>query len=462
MAAVDYLVDNTQLQAKAAGLAYRNSPVLTDKVRGNVVAPWGSTVRGSPINDEWVKAEQGYLPITLQGSLVLKIAGVAKAFEPQTRADPNEERPRASSGEALEGALIELSRQLRESEARKAKLMEQLAPVLARKEKARQNVTRPRWLVRTEAMLSRNIARDMRAVKEGRIMHKVSQRHATSEQRLVEIHDEEMLLKWGHAPGPLGRDAKAVDLHDVIELKFGHATQIKDTFPNVMPWLCFSLRDKHRSYDFICPDDVSIQSFMIVLSRLCVGATGRVDSKKKFLVVKAWCKIRERCLKQKKPLTAVLLEAIKKAGAKNGGPGLNASAEQSPDEGDYWAAPLGPSMKDATGVGIVWPKEGEAWHFTGTKANAVVYDNNAESKKWVNQLSCRGKGGDRRGVKILSNAEKGSRYVEVQGTGNMSFVQGWIELIDENDTWLLEKEADAKLGLLAGSLQTVTRIMPKV
>jgi len=398
---------------------------------------------GSPVNDEWIKVDQGYLPITLQGSLVLKRAAVATAFEPKPRANSNQEIS------SLEVALAELSHRLRESETTNAKLERQLSPVLARKERARQNVTRPRWLVRTEAMLSRNIAREMRTVKEGRTLQKITQRHATSEVRLVEVLDEEMLLKWGHAPGPLGRGAKVLDLNFVTHIKFGHATHIKDTFPNVMPWLCFSLLDKDRSYDFICSDDTSVQSFMIALSRLCVGATGRVDSRKKFLVVKAWCKIREKCLKEKKPLTAVLFDAIKKAGENYaGGAGLHARAKQSTEErAAASTSGSGPSVTDATGVKRVWPKEGEAWHFTGTNANAVVYDN-VQSKKWVNQLSCRGEERERRAVKILSSAEDGSRYVEVQGTDNMSFVKGWIELIDENDTWLLEKEADANKGLL--------------
>jgi len=67
---VAYLVDNSKLKAKSAGLGYRRSPNLDDK-DSRSFAKWGSIVQGTPFGSEWVQIEGRYLPRIVQGIAVI-------------------------------------------------------------------------------------------------------------------------------------------------------------------------------------------------------------------------------------------------------------------------------------------------------------------------------------------------------------------------------------------------------
>jgi len=65
-------VDNSKLQDVTAGLAYRSSPSLDDKLGGDSVL-WGDLVEGSPTPDgAWLQAGGKYLPMRLEGVPVLR------------------------------------------------------------------------------------------------------------------------------------------------------------------------------------------------------------------------------------------------------------------------------------------------------------------------------------------------------------------------------------------------------
>lgn len=65
-----YLVDNSKLKAKSAGLGYRRSPNMEDK-DGRAFAKWGSIVHGMAVGNEWVKVEGRYLPRVVSGVSVV-------------------------------------------------------------------------------------------------------------------------------------------------------------------------------------------------------------------------------------------------------------------------------------------------------------------------------------------------------------------------------------------------------
>jgi len=67
-----WVADNSQLQDVAAGLGYRSSPSLDDKLEGETVM-WGDLVEGSPSqNGAWLRVGRKYLPMRLQGVPVLR------------------------------------------------------------------------------------------------------------------------------------------------------------------------------------------------------------------------------------------------------------------------------------------------------------------------------------------------------------------------------------------------------
>jgi len=79
-----YDLDRIGLEENSVGLGYRCSPNLEDR-RGSqypdvvpeTYVPWGSVVTASSVGENWVKTEQGYLPIKLRGETVLsKMEGV--------------------------------------------------------------------------------------------------------------------------------------------------------------------------------------------------------------------------------------------------------------------------------------------------------------------------------------------------------------------------------------------------
>ena len=67
----EYIVDNSQLHAASAGLAYRASRSMDD--RADTWVPWGGTVLGADAGEGWLLVQEGlYLPFFVDGTRVLR------------------------------------------------------------------------------------------------------------------------------------------------------------------------------------------------------------------------------------------------------------------------------------------------------------------------------------------------------------------------------------------------------
>lgn len=310
-------------------------------------------------------------------------------------------------------------------------------------------------LFRLERLLHCNCAKEMQIAREGRVLQKVTEKHSTSEVRLVAIADDDMQLRWGHAPGPLDRKSKNLDLRTVVRFDFGMATRMPALFPGVQPWLCFTLHSGDRPYEFICPDEFAARCFVTVLGVLLrkqvTGNASLVRNRRDFVRLKGWCKIQAACAQQKTTPARALLALLKKAQ-----PAPKAATMDDFLKSDTAAAVPTPSLlsietkpaaaaaastgavstKFATGKSRDWPKPGETWVFTGQVADVNVFEDD-QGQEWVNQLKCR-RQGERMAVTIVS-ADKKKRFIEIRGTDKMKFVKGFIELVDAEGNWLLEK-----------------------
>eukprot|EP00929_Paragymnodinium_shiwhaense_P109640 TRINITY_DN76118_c0_g1_i1.p1 TRINITY_DN76118_c0_g1~~TRINITY_DN76118_c0_g1_i1.p1 ORF type:complete len:396 (-),score=36.70 TRINITY_DN76118_c0_g1_i1:172-1359(-) len=66
-----YVVDNSKLRSSAVGLTLRRSMDLSDKMKGNRVA-WGSTIQGTPVDKDWIRVGEYFLPLRLRRVRVLR------------------------------------------------------------------------------------------------------------------------------------------------------------------------------------------------------------------------------------------------------------------------------------------------------------------------------------------------------------------------------------------------------
>jgi len=70
-----YLVNNSSLRAPTSGLGFRRSKQLQDY--DSTAAPWGGFVLGYDEGDGWLRVEDRYLPMSVQGLQVLTYVGLA-------------------------------------------------------------------------------------------------------------------------------------------------------------------------------------------------------------------------------------------------------------------------------------------------------------------------------------------------------------------------------------------------
>jgi len=75
---VEYVVDNTELQADAPGVAYRFSCRLDDRDEKRPVASWGTIITAEDASDGWVKVGDRFLPLEVNGCKVLLHRGPSK------------------------------------------------------------------------------------------------------------------------------------------------------------------------------------------------------------------------------------------------------------------------------------------------------------------------------------------------------------------------------------------------
>lgn len=76
-----FFLDNTVLHARSPGLGYRFMPQIQAKSPENAHAPWGSTVQGVSVNEDWVQVGEQYLPTKLNGHQVLRIVSADSVVE---------------------------------------------------------------------------------------------------------------------------------------------------------------------------------------------------------------------------------------------------------------------------------------------------------------------------------------------------------------------------------------------
>lgn len=156
---------------------------------------------------------------------------------------------------------------------------------------------------------SRSIAHEMFVALEGRMLDKVHEQNNKREPRFVALDDAAMRLSWAKAAGKLGDKASHLDLGEVLRIEFGCAARSYRLHQAALPWMCFSLYTSRRSYDFISPDEVVTQSFVLAISRLCHLAAGAIGTRRDFIAARGWCKFEATALKQRKTRMAVLRDA---------------------------------------------------------------------------------------------------------------------------------------------------------
>lgn len=115
-----YVVTNSELRAEANGIRYRSAPSWDTEKKLTLAADYGSLVAGVPYNHEWLQVGELYLPMRLNGCLVLRPrtppraapkglpnllrGGLRAAFAPKIRQSP-EVAPARQRGQALETEL---------------------------------------------------------------------------------------------------------------------------------------------------------------------------------------------------------------------------------------------------------------------------------------------------------------------------------------------------------------------
>jgi len=177
--------------------------------------------------------------------------------------------------------------------------------------KRQRRLDKDRGLLRLERALERNIARDMFELHRGTMLEKVHERNCRREPRLVLVSADEMQMRWSKAPrGVPSRSQSRLDLYEVIHIHYGSMQRACVLHTDVPPWLCFSLHTPRRSYDFCCPDEDTVQRFVLGLSRLCDWASGTVPTRSRFVALRGWCKLEDRCFHDQISLGRLFIDAM--------------------------------------------------------------------------------------------------------------------------------------------------------
>jgi len=174
-------------------------------------------------------------------------------------------------------------------------------------------LTRDPAVLRLEKALERNVAREVHGIHAGALLDKVHESNCKRERRLVVASADEMVLRWSKDLQRLGRSHTRLDLYEVIRIHYGSMARPCILYHDVPSWLCFSLYTPRRSYDFCCPDEATVQRFVLGLSRLCDWASGAVPTRSRFVVIKGWCKLEHHCFQHEVSLAQLFREAIARA-----------------------------------------------------------------------------------------------------------------------------------------------------
>lgn len=209
--------------------------------------------------------------------------------------------------------------EMQERLASESALRQKLEEELRRRDKFQQGLncqrqlrlSKDRGLLRLEKALEKNIARDMFELHRGTILEKVHERNCRREPRLVVVVADEMQMRWSKtARGLSSRSQSRLDLYEVIRIHYGSMARACVLHTDVPPWLCFSLHTSRRSYDFCCPDEEAVQRFVLGLSRLCDWASGTIPTRSRFVALRAWCKLEDRCFHEQISLGRLFIDAL--------------------------------------------------------------------------------------------------------------------------------------------------------
>eukprot|EP00929_Paragymnodinium_shiwhaense_P069754 TRINITY_DN35194_c0_g1_i1.p1 TRINITY_DN35194_c0_g1~~TRINITY_DN35194_c0_g1_i1.p1 ORF type:complete len:356 (-),score=56.26 TRINITY_DN35194_c0_g1_i1:26-1093(-) len=159
---------------------------------------------------------------------------------------------------------------------------------------------------------------EFKMVRKGRRLSKVLAKDKTVEDRFVRVDLESCMLVWGNEGlrGAFLDTTKKLDLADVLHIDYGwtgRCRYVSGLFPDAHPWLCLSLTTADRSFDFVCPDEYTVQAYMLALSRLCGNASGCATSRGQICARAGWCKVLHGCAQKKIALPAALLKGVRKA-----------------------------------------------------------------------------------------------------------------------------------------------------
>jgi len=405
----------------------------------------------------------------------------------------------AASGHKVHEATSERDRAFE----RVRELEEFLLPILARHERSRKMVQSSGELLRLQSRLATNAARELHSAMKGRNLEKVNKQHGTLEVRHVSVCFEDMQLVWrnpnekGLVGGLIsgistglstgiqsgmhsglstglssgvsagicgGSGSKSLDLATMTRLNYGSEASLTTRFPEVSPWLCFSVETADRSYAFVCPDEHAVIAFVLALSRACPDVPGVMPLRRDVILHKARCKLNEACSRKGKTFAGLLIEAGQlqaslrsvnfKAPAIPRAPSVRV-ARPAAAESRSFSQPARPRGSTSQGGGLIciesflavsssppvrrgaWPKAGEVWAFTGVVDEVDLFRDPSGSE-WANRIKCVDKATGRRAVTILSAPESQS-LVEIRGLDKIKFVKGWLKVVDDSETWLVEK-----------------------
>lgn len=242
--------------------------------------------------------------------------GVAEAAE--------ERAERLQAQESLKQMKVEFQkeRELTEEQlASETAIRQKLEEELGRRDRAQRerNINRERRLemdrprLRLERALERNIARDMFELHQGAILEKVHERNCRREQRMVVVLADQMQMRWSKdLRSRSSRSQSRLDLYEVIRIHYGSMARACVLHTEVPPWLCFSLQTPRRSYDFCCPDEETVQAFVLGLSRLCDWASGKIATRSRFVSLRGWCKLEDYCFHEQISLGQLFLETLER------------------------------------------------------------------------------------------------------------------------------------------------------
>lgn len=247
-------------------------------------------------------------------------AGAAEAADERVareRRFAEERLQEAQRGFGLERKKMEAL--LADETSLRRKLEEELdrreQPQRARNNKRQRRLSKDRALLRLERALERNIARDMFELHQGTVLEKVHDRNCRREPRVVVVLADEMQLRWSkHVNSGLGRSQSRLDLYEVIRIHYGSMARACVLHTDVPPWLCFSLHTPRRSYDFCCPDEESVQRFVLGISRLCDWASGTIATRRRFVALRGWCKLEDHCFREQISLGRLFIDALHRVG----------------------------------------------------------------------------------------------------------------------------------------------------